>query len=51
MKTRAVIGKKDAQTDQPVPGESGNGLINIVLRAQELLLGRVFVACSDFFFA
>jgi len=51
VKTRAVIGKKDAQTDQPVPGESGNGLINIVLRAQELLLGLSFVACSGLFFA
>lgn len=51
MKTRAVIGEEDAQTNQPVPGKTGNGLINVVLRAQELLLGLSFVTCSGFFFA
>jgi hypothetical protein len=50
VKTGTVIGEEDTQTNQPVPGKTGNGLINIVLRAQELLLGLSFVTCRVFFF-
>jgi len=48
VKARTVIGNICTQTNQPVPWKTGNGLINIVLRVQELLLGLCF-CCRGFF--
>jgi hypothetical protein len=44
MEARSVIGEIGTQTNQPVAGKSGDGLINIVLRVQELLLGLGFIS-------